>query len=94
MMLQKVMEQGFAQVVGYNCFDFISLQRTSITLRRENGNDAEVPFKKLLIAIDGYKNQQNDYNAGPVKLRSYGLTHITSPIFSLLHLLPKEIYGM
>lgn len=56
----------------------------------EKGADTREPFEKILVAIDAYKENPELYNEGPSKLRDYGITHITSPIRSILHLLPKE----
>jgi hypothetical protein len=90
--LQRFVEQGYAQVEGYNHFGYINLKEAVVTVSRENGNETPIPFKKILIAIEGYQMKPEDYNTGPHALRTYGLTHITSPIFSLLHLLPISVY--
>lgn len=91
-LLQRIIDQGYAQVKGYNRFEYIRHANKSITILRENGNEALVPFQKLLIGIQGYQNTPSDYHLSPTTLRSYGLTHITSPIFAILHLLDQSAY--
>jgi hypothetical protein len=91
-LVQRIIDQGYAQVNGYNRFEYFKHNESSITILRENGQEALIPFKKLLIGIEGYQSSPSDYNTGPTALRKYGLTHITSPIFAILHLLDQSVY--
>lgn len=91
-LLQRIIDQGYAQVNGYNCFEYVKHTDSFVTILRENGQEALIPFKKLLIGIEGYQSSPSDYNTGPTALCKYGLTHITSPIFSILHLLDQSDY--
>ncbi len=90
--LQKFIDVKVSKYHQYNEFGFVQLSQSSVTVSRETGADTPIQFNKLLIAIEGYQKNPGMYNEGPVALRSLGLTHITSPIYSLLHLLPEDVY--
>ena len=40
--------------------------------------------------MGGYQHEITNYDKGPDALRDLGITHINSPIHSLLHLLSRE----
>jgi len=90
--LQKFKDQGFSKYADYNSFGYLAEDNNSITVSRENGDDTKIPFAKILIAIEAYKHDSNLYGEGPSVLREFGITHITSPIFSMTHLLSKNEY--
>lgn len=90
--LQRLEDQGYAKVSGYNTFKLIKETDSSVTLLREKGTDTMIPFKKILAGIDYYKANSAAYDKGPTELRKVPITHITSPIFTLLHLIPKKSY--
>ena len=90
--LQRFSDQSCSQVSGYNSFGYLHETDNAVYVSREKGDDSSIPFKKLQLAIEGYQKNPELYNSGPKELRKLGLTHITSPIYSLLHLLPKESY--
>lgn len=90
--LQEFICKGYAQVDGYYKFTYISHNSTSVTIGRETGKDTTISFNKLIKVIEGYQSNIEDYNEGPSKTRDYGLTHVNSPVWSILHLLPKEEY--
>ena len=90
--LQRFIDTKVSKVEGCNQFGFVELTNSYVMVTRENGQDTKVFFEKLLIGIEAYKHNPELYKAGPTKLRDFGLTHITSPIYSLLHLLPQDIY--
>jgi hypothetical protein len=92
--IQRLIDQEFAQVPGYNRFGFVETRANSLIVSRENGSDTSIPFSQLLKAIEGYKACSGDYNKGPTALRGYGITHVTSPIFALLHLLDINCYNL
>jgi hypothetical protein len=92
--LQLFIEKGSAQVSGYKKFAYLSHNNTSVLIGREDGNDTRVPFNKIIKVITSYQTNPEDYELGPSKTRDYGLTHINSPVWSLLHLLEKEDYGI
>lgn len=46
----------------------------------------------MIIAIEAYQNNPDLYHAGPSALRDFGITHVTSPVWSLLHLLEQDHY--
>ena len=90
--LQKFIDNGFSKYLDYNRFGFIELKNSSVIVSREAGDNTPDPFKDMIIAIKGYQNNISLYDEGPSSIRTLGITHITSPIHSLLHLLPKEVY--
>jgi hypothetical protein len=90
--LQKFIDLKVSKYQDYNEFGFVNLTGTSVLVSRENGADTNIPLNKIITAIEGYQNNLELYNQGPSELRDLGISHITSPIHSLLHLLPNEVY--
>lgn len=94
--LSKILDEfrtrGFSQISGYNRFGYIRETGSAVFISRETGKDTKVPFSKIEQGIDAVKSDPSIYNAGPSKLRAYGITHITSPIWSLLHLVSLSEY--
>lgn len=88
--LQKIIDKGYAQAVGYNKFMYIKHTEKQVYVMRETGEDTPVSFSKILIGIEAYQKNINLYDLGPNILRHVGITHVNSPIFALLHLLNKE----
>ena len=83
---------GYVQVSGYNRFGYIGETPKAFVISREAGKDTRISFSKILQGIEAVQDDTNVYDAGPSALRDYGITHITSPIWSLLHLAPKSDY--
>jgi len=90
--LQILEDRGYAQVRGYFRFEFVEEGKTWVSMKRRKGTSARIPLMKILEGIKFYQRNNDSYDEGPVALRRAGLTHITSPIFALLHLLPEEAY--
>lgn len=90
--LQKFIDQGYSQYLTYNQFGFVKHSDSSVVVTREKGSNTPLPFSIILIAIKAYQENTNLYDEGPTALRDFKITHITSPVHSLLHLLPKEAY--
>lgn len=90
--LQKFKAQKVAQVQGYKSFGYIRETENMVYVTREAGKDTAIPFEKIEVGIRAYKSNPKLYNEGPNKLRDYGITHVTSPIWSLLHLLDISEY--
>jgi hypothetical protein len=90
--LKTFREKRIAQVEGYNSFGYIRETGNAVWITREKGQDTSVPFSKILKGIDAYKAEPELYNQGPSKLRAYGITHVNSPVWSLLHLISLENY--
>lgn len=90
--LQILIERGKSKYQTYNDFVYDSYDGKAIYVIRENGERAKLYFRKILVAIEAYQQDATAYDEGPSRLRDFGLTHITSPIHSLLHLLKKEDY--
>ncbi len=90
--LQRFADKKIAQVNGYSMFGYIKETNKAVYVTREGGEDTPVPFNKILIGIEAYQKDNNLYNEGPTALREFGITHVTSPIWSILHLLTKEEY--
>jgi hypothetical protein len=77
-----------------NTFGYISLGRSSVMVSRETGQDTPVPFSRVELAIEILQQHPGVYAQGPNALRPFGITHLNSPIYALLHLLPKEVYEL
>jgi hypothetical protein len=90
--LQRFKDKGAAQVNGYNSFGYIRETNNSVFVTREGGKDTSLTFAKIIVGIDAYKSNPYLYNEGPNVLRKFGITHVTSPVFALLHMLDEEDY--
>lgn len=88
--VSRFKQQGFTQVPSYNKFGFVQQSDNYVIVSRENGKDTKIYYKKLGEAIKAVQKDSLAYSEGPSKLRKHGLTHITSPLWSLLHLLTLE----
>lgn len=73
-------------------FNYIKETDTAVYVTRENGENTRVPFDKIIIGIEGYQKQPSLYHEGPGALRDLGITHVNSPVWSLLHLLNQQDY--
>lgn len=95
-LLKKILEafqvKGYAQVPGYNKFGYVRETKNAMIVSRATGKDTPIPFKKILQAIEAVKQDINVYSAGPSALREHGITHINSPLWALVNLLPKSDY--
>ena len=92
LILKRFKEKRKAQVEGYNSFCYIRETNNSVVVTRETGEDTTIPFGKILKGINAYKANSTLYHIGPTALRDFGVTHLTSPVWSLLHLLNEENY--
>ena len=90
--LQRFSDIGKSKVEGFNSFGYIRETNNSVYVSRENGEDTRIQFEKILIGIEAFKTKSELYNEGPSALRDFGITHVTSPIWSMLHLLSLEDY--
>jgi hypothetical protein len=90
--LQRFYDLKTAQVEGYNEFNYIKETDNAVYVTRENGKDTSISFDKILLGIEAYKSNPKLYLEGPVALRNFNITHVTSPIWSLLHLLDEIDY--
>lgn len=90
--LERFKEKGMAKVDNYNSFGYVRETPKSVIVTREKGKDTPVPHIKIIKGIDAYKNKPDLYDEGPGALREFDITHVTSPVWSLLHLLKKEEY--
>ncbi|RZK10503.1 MAG: hypothetical protein EOO46_10535 [Flavobacterium sp.] len=90
--LQRFCDAKITKVTGYNSFGYIKETGNAVYVTRENGKDTRVSYEKVIIGIEAYKIQPTLYKKGPSALRDFGITHVTSPIWSLLHLLEENDY--
>ena len=88
--LQRFQDRGRAQVEGYKSFGYIRETNNAVWVSRESGKDTPVAFSKILIGIEAYQENPELYELGPNELREFGITHVNSPVWALLHLLKKE----
>ena len=92
--LQRLIDTKKAQADGFKSFKLVHYNKSSIIILREKGTEAVIPFKKLLVGIEAFQSDPSLYDRGPSSLRPFGLTHITSPIYALLHLLNREDFKL
>ena len=92
--LQRFFDKKISQVENYNSYGYIRETNSAVYVTREKGEDTRIPYEKILIGIETYKENPELYNEGPNALRNYGITHINSPIWSLLHLLSLKDYEL
>lgn len=90
--LQKFKDRGSVEVDGYNTFTYINETQNSVLVGRENGADTPIPFEKIKLGVEAFQSNTDLYTQGPSKLREFGITHISSPIWSMLHLLEVNDY--
>jgi len=90
--LQRFSDKGKSKVKGYNSFEYLKETNKSVLVSRENGQNTYIPFEKIIIGIEAFKTNSELFNEGPSALRDYGITHMNSPIWSILHLLSLEDY--
>lgn len=93
-LLKTFEEKGYAQVRGYNSFDYLSRTDTYVLVSRETGKDTKIYFNKLDVAINAVCIDNDVYNNGPSTLRAYGITHVNSPIWAILHLKQMGFYAI
>jgi hypothetical protein len=84
---ERFKKKGFTQVSGYNKFVYLGKTDNYFIIEREKGTNAKIPLSKIITAIEAVKVDHSVYNTGPNSLRRFGITHINSPIWSMLHLL-------
>lgn len=84
---ERFEEKGYAQVSGNNKFGYLGGNQNHFIVSRENGSDTKIPIDKIISAIEAVRKENAVYNQGPSALRKYGITHINSPIWAILHLL-------
>jgi len=91
--LQRFSDRSVSKVEGYNSFQYLRETDNSVYVGREKGQDTSIPFKKIIVGIEAFKENPELYDKGPNSLREFGITHINSPIWSLLRLLSPRDYN-
>ncbi len=86
MLLSRFRKRGVVQVEGYNEYGYVSETDNAVIVSCERGNDTRVPFATIEKAIGVVRNNPQVYNKGPSGLRAHGFSHITSPVWAILHL--------
>lgn len=79
-------DKGYVQVPGYRRFRYLRQTTGAVVVGREDGQDARIPFRKMLDGIAAARDNRSVFAKGPSSLREYDITHINSPIWALLHL--------
>lgn len=79
---------GYAEVPGYARFGFHKRTDSRVFVLRRNGNTAAIPNRTLAKAIEAVRKDQSVYRGGPSRLREFGITHIASPTWAILHVVP------
>jgi hypothetical protein len=91
--LETFREKNITHVEGYTSFGYIRETGSAVLVTRQHGQDTRVPYSKILKGIDAYKADLELYNEGPDALRACGITHVNSPVWSMLHLISVENYS-
>lgn len=90
--LQRLSDVKVAKVDGYSSFGYIKETENAVFVTRETGEDTRIPFEKILKGIETYKLTPSFYQQGPSVVRDFGIPHVTSPVWALLHLLKEYDY--
>ena len=61
---------------------------TVVVTRHGTGKEAKIGKSQLAAAVRAIRGDQGLYVAGPGALQKLGITHVSSPIYALLRLLP------
>lgn len=88
--LQRFRAQQISQVPGYNRFGYVGETPSAVIVSRERGENTRIPFAKLEAGAAAVRTEPTVYEEGPSRLRSHGITHINSPVWSLLHLIDRD----
>jgi len=89
---KQIKEIGFTQVENYNYFGYVRETPSAIIISREDGADTAISLTKIFEGIEAVKADKNIYDGGPRMLRKSGIKFIESPLWALLHLVPKSEY--
>lgn len=90
--LQRFSDTGVSKVEGYTRFTYIKETNKAVHVTREKGKNTVIPFDKILKGIEAYQDNSDLFDEGPAALQKFGISHVTSPVWSLLHLLPVKEY--
>ncbi|WP_282053364.1 hypothetical protein [Maribacter luteus] len=90
--LQRFSDKGFCKAPGYNKFEYLRENNNAVYIGREKGKDTRIGFEKIIVGIEAFQRNPNLYSEGPNALREFGITHVNSPVWSLLHLMTQEDY--
>ena len=89
---REIKVRGNVQVPDHKKFGYVRETPSAIVVSREDGLDTPVYLTDILTGIEAAKSDSNVYDGGPDTLREHGITHVNSPVWALLHLVPKEDY--
>ncbi len=87
-LIERFQESDIAQVPGYNQFSYIRETGNAVYVTRETGKDTRIGFDIIETAIQAVRMDTSVYHKGPSALRAYGITHVNSPTWAIIHLLP------
>lgn len=63
-LLLKFEEAGFSKYKQYNRFEYVDRSASTVTIRRQKGTTAAVPYKKLLHVISLFYEDRALYDEG------------------------------
>jgi len=89
LILERFRSRRVSQVPGYNSFGYVGETERAVIVSRENGKDTRVPIARLEIGVSAVRHDPGVYDGGPRRLRDYEIRYVTSPVWSLLHLVTK-----
>ena len=79
-----------AQVDGYNAFTLIKQRGNTLLVSRERGKNTIIPKSRILKAIELVRKDPAIYDRGPGALHNAEATHITPPVWAILHLMTLD----
>src|SRR5258706_819124 len=91
-LLQRLSDNSYAQVKGYNKFVFVRETDVYVEVLRQKGTKAKIYYTRLIDAINFYRTNPSAYDNGPNALRQIPMVRVNSPVFAILHLLPAESF--
>ena len=89
-LINRFSHQKRAQVINYNSFGFIKTTDTAVYVTREKGKDTRIGYDDIETAVSAVRKDATVYKNGPGTLRDYGITHVTSPVWAIIHLMTLE----
>lgn len=85
-LIERFQAAGKAQVEGYDAFEWASQTEKAIVIRRKNGQTARIPKETVVSAIALVRRSPEVYQRGPNQLQIHGVSHVSSPVWAILHL--------
>jgi hypothetical protein len=80
--------KGEFRAPGLAPFKYVRETAHTVIVLRQNGEEAKIAKSTLEDAVNGVRAEHRLYDAGPGALREIEISHVNSPVYALLRLLP------